>query len=312
MSLACIFPGQGSQVVGMGVDLVESYEVARELFARADDALGYSLSEICFNGPVEKLSNTAVAQPAILVTSVAVLRVLEEQGKLSHRACEATCGLSLGEYSALVFARSLSFDDAVRLVGRRGELMSEAGARRAGGMLSILGLEREAVEGIVEDAAGEGDLVIANINCPGQFVVSGDAAAIDRAESLAVEREAYRAVKLQVSGAFHSPLMAPAQQELAKTLDDVSLAAPEIPFLSNVTGDYENDAGRIRELLVLQLGSSVLWRKSMERLLADGVTRFHEIGPGTVLRGLLKRIDRNGLCVSVGTVETVEKLDVAG
>ena len=307
MSFACIFPGQGSQIVGMGLDLYETFDASRAVFDHADDALGYSLSTICFNGPPEKLANTAVQQPAILTTSLAALRALETSDALGEDGVAAACGLSLGEYSALVFAGVIALEDAVRLVARRGELMDQAGRARPGGMLSVLGLERETVEAICRDAAGGDTLVIANLNCAGQVVVSGDRAAIERAEPLAIERGAARAVVLQVSGAFHSSLMAPAQQGLAEALSDVAFSAPRVPFISNVTGAFENDPDRIKELLVEQLGSPVLWQASMERLLADGVTRFVEIGPGVVLRGLLRRIDRVARCECVGTAEAVRK-----
>jgi len=300
-----MFPGQGSQVPGMGGDLYEAYAGAREVYERADDALGYSLSEICFSGLPEKLGDTAVQQPAILVTSMAALRVLEETGKLSPSAAKATCGLSLGEYSALVFARAVSLEDAVRVVGRRGELMEEAARKRKGGMLSVLGLDREAVEEICRDASGSDTLVVANLNCPGQVVISGDVAAIDRAEVLSLERGANRAVRLRVSGAFHSPLMAPAQEGLSCALGEADVSSPAVPFVSNVTGAFEKDGGRIKELLVKQLGSPVLWHKCMDALLADGATRFLEIGPGNVLRNLLRRIDSTAVCRSVGTAEAV-------
>lgn len=303
-----MFPGQGSQIAGMGADLYEEYEVARDVYKRADDALGYSLSEICFSGLPEKLADTAVQQPAILVTSMAALRVLQDKGKLSPFTVVATCGLSLGEYSALVFARAISLEDAVRLVGRRGELMENAAKKRKGGMLSVLGLTRETVEEICRDASGSDTLVVANLNCPGQVVISGDVAAIGRAEALSLERGANRAVRLRVSGAFHSSLMAPAQEGLSRALADVTVSPPAAPFVSNVTGTFEKDAGRIKELLVRQLGSPVLWHRCMEVLLADGATRFLEVGPGNVLRNLLRRIDSAADCQSVGTAEAVRDL----
>ncbi|MFH0965649.1 MAG: ACP S-malonyltransferase [Planctomycetota bacterium] len=306
--VGCIFAGQGSQFVGMGTDLSERFPVAAQVYRRSEEVLGYSIAEVSFNGPQEKLSQTAVQQPAILTMSVAVLRVLEETGKLSPVGARATCGLSLGEYSALVFAGSLSFEDALTLVAKRGELMEAAGRERPGGMLSVIGLETQEVERLCAEAAEGQTLVLANLNCPGQVVISGDLTAVERAERIASDRGATRLVRLQVSGAFHSPLMESAQRGLAEALRNVEIRAPRVAFIANATGAYETSPERVRELLVRQIGSPVLWQKSMELLLADGVDRFVELGPGTVLRGLLKRISPDTECASVGTVETVEKL----
>ena len=303
--LAYIFPGQGAQFVGMGKELCDAFPVAKEIFDRANEALGFDLAKLCFEGPKQELSTTSVSQPAILTTSIAFLRVIEAE--IPELKPSASLGLSLGEYSALVFARAVSFEDALRLVGCRGRLMDEAGRRRRGGMVSVLGLDRRTVDEICTQAGGPDTLVTANVNCPGQIVLSGDMGAVERAERLALERGASRAVILRVSGAFHSPLMASAQEAFAEALSEVSMQAPRVPFVSNVTGTFEKDADRIKELLVRQLGSPVLWQLSMETLLGDGVVSFMEIGPGSVLRGLLKRIDGRAKCTSVGTVEAVEK-----
>ncbi len=306
---AYIFPGQGSQFLGMGVDLVERFDVARRTFEKADAVLGYSLREVCFNGPEERLEATGVQQPAILTVSIAALRALEGEGKVSPERAQTTCGLSLGEYSALVFAGALSFEDALTVVARRGGLMEEAGRKRKGGMLSVLGLDLAKVEAICREAGPPDILVVANRNCPGQAVISGDVAAVERAERMANERGADRVVRLRLSEAFHSPLMASVQEGLAEALTDVNLSPPRVPFISNVTGGQEDSPDRIKELLVKQVCSAVLWEQSMRTLIKAGAKEFVEVGPGNVLKGLLKRIDREVVCVSAGTVEAIEAIE---
>lgn len=295
---AWLFPGQGAQVVGMGKDLYGASPVARRVVDRADAILGFKLSSLCFDGPAERLDATDVCQPAIFVTSVALAEVWR-QGPGKALAADATAGLSLGEYTALWAAGSLSFEDGVRLTRRRGELMQAASDATASTMVSIMGLEEGAVKNICEAASSLGIISPANFNCPGQVVVSGTKAACAKAAELA-ESAGGKAVPLAVAGAFHSPLMASAAEGLAAELQRITLAAPKVPVVANVTGGYhQGDPASIRTLLVEQLTHSTLWQKSMQQLLADGFDEFIEIGPGRVLKGLMRKIDRQATVVNV-------------
>ena len=289
---ALLFPGQGAQAVGMGRDVCEAFPVARERFDQADSILGFSLSKVCFEGPADSLAATDVSQPAIFVTSVALMEVWRSEGPGKGLELGATAGLSLGEYTALWAAGSLAFEDGVRLTRRRGELMQAAADANPSTMVSIMGLDEEQVKNICDAASEAGIISPANFNCPGQIVVSGTKAACAQALDMA-EAEGGRAVELDVAGAFHSPLMAGAAQGLEAELERIQLAPPGVPVVANVTGEYHGaEAAGIRALLVRQLTECTLWQKSMERLLADGYDAFVEIGPGRVLRGLMKRIDR--------------------
>lgn len=290
--IAFLFPGQGAQFVGMGKALYESCPAAKELFDKADEILGYSLTDLCFNGPIEQLSKTEISQPAIFVTSLAALEALKAANPEIVENCEVTAGLSLGEYTALVFAGVMTFEDGLRLVQLRGQAMQEAADATESGMVSILGPEVSVVEDLCAQARGEDVLQVANLLCPGNTVVSGTKAACARLVELASETGAGRAVPLAVAGAFHTPVMRPADEKLAKALENVELAAPRIPVLSNVDTNTHPEPADLRETLVRQLLSPVQWEATMRKLLADGVDGFYEIGPGRVLRGLMKRIDR--------------------
>lgn len=296
---AFLFPGQGAQTVGMGKVLYDTLPAAKALFDKADEILGYSLTDLCFNGPMEQLSTTAVSQPALYVTSLAALESLKVSAPEAVEACSAAAGLSLGEYTALAFAGVLSFEDGLRLVQRRGQAMQEAADATPSGMVSLLGPEVEVVEDLCAKARGEEILQVANLLCPGNTVVSGTRAACERVVALAEETGAARAVPLAVAGAFHTPIMRPADEKLAEVLANVQISAPRIPVISNVDVEVHTDADDIRATLVRQLLSPVQWEKTMRKFIADGYDTFYEVGPGRVLRGLMKRIDRKMPCQGV-------------
>jgi len=306
--VGCLFAGQGAQYVGMGQDLAQRFPAARELFQRADERLGYSLSNLCFEGPGDELTATEHSQPAILTTSLAAAWSAWPQGRPRDEEVVAVAGLSLGEYSALVFAGALSFEDGLGLVARRGELMAEAGRQRPGTMTSIMGLDATVVEGICERAAELGVVVAANYNCPGQIVVSGEPEAVKRAAELAGQAGAFRVVELGVSGAFHSPLMEPARRKLAGLLEETPLARPWAPVVGNVTGEPTQEPEEIRQNLAEQLIHAVRWEACCRRILAQGAEALYEVGPGKVLKGLMRRIDRSVPVETLGKAEEVAAL----
>lgn len=298
-----LFPGQGAQYVGMGRELADRYPAARGVFERADDALDTDLSGVMWQGPEEELTATHNAQPAILTHSVAVHAVLAEH--LEDVGLAA--GHSLGEFSAHVAAGTLAFEDAVRAVRRRGELMFRAGQERPGTMAALIGLDDDAVESVCRTAAQAGGAcVAANFNSPGQVVISGDEPAVARAMEAAREAGARRVLPLNVSGAFHSPLMAVAESGLRAHLEDVPFATPAFPVVSNVEAEPVSDPGRARALLIEQLTSPVRWTASMRTMLGHGVDRFVELGPGRVLAGLMRRIERTADVASVDTAPQLE------
>jgi [acyl-carrier-protein] S-malonyltransferase len=301
--IAFIFPGQGSQAVGMGKDLAEKYPIARQTFEEADEALGYKLSQVCFEGLEEQLRLTEITQPAILTASIAALRVLEDRiPKPSFVA-----GHSLGEYSAHVASGTMSFADAVRTVRNRGKYMQEAVPVGVGAMAAILGMDLEKVATVCQDAAVGEVCSPANINSPEQIVISGNTAAVERGAKLADERGAKRAKLLPVSAPFHCSLMRPAQDRLEADLNKLKMQKPVYPVACNVEASFVSDELRSRSTLVAQVTSSVKWLQCMRLLIAQGVGTFVEIGPGKVLCGLMRQIDRSKTCLNVGDETSLTK-----
>ena len=296
--IAFLFPGQGAQHVGMGQSLAERYPAARALFDRAAEILGYDLAELCQSGPAERLDSTVISQPAIFVTSLAALEMLRAESPDTVLACRMAAGLSLGEYTALVFAGAITFEDGLRIVQQRGEAMQAAADAVPSGMVSALLLDRDQVETVCREAAGTDTLQVANLLCPGNTVLSGDMAACERAVEL-IGQAGGKAVPLAVAGAFHTPLMHPADETLAAALENVEIRQPQIPIVSNVDAEVHSDPDEIRRILVRQVVSPVLWEDSIRQMLDGGIGEFHEIGPGRVLKGLLKRIDRKIPCTTV-------------
>lgn len=288
---AFLFPGQGAQSVGMGAVGVPGPQ-SRALWDRAAAILGYDLFHVCANGPAERLNATDVSQPAIFVASLAALEELKLRQPQVVNDVAATAGLSLGEYTALVFAGAMTFDDGLRVVKARGEAMQAAAEATPSGMLALIGVDVADVEAIVAEARPAGTLEIANYLCPGNTVVSGALSAIERVEQLCVEKGGIRAARLAVAGAFHTDIMKPADEKLAAALSNITVTAPRLPVWSNVDARPHTDPGQIRDLLVKQVLSPVRWEETMRGLLVDGVERFYEIGPGRVLAGLLKRVNR--------------------
>lgn len=299
--IAYIFPGQGSQYVGMGKDLYEGSPVAREIYDRADDILGFPLSKVSFEGPEERLKQTGTTQPAIFVQSMALTRLLDG-GDASMAA-----GHSLGEYSALVFSGAMTFEDGLRLVGLRGALMQQAGEERKGTMAAVIGLAPEVVAALCAEAASEGIVQCANFNSPGQIVISGSVEGVRKAMQLAKERGAKLVKELVVSGAFHSPLMDGARNEMRHALKKAPIQDARIPVYANVSGRPVRKAEDIRTLLEAQVTSAVRWEESVRNMIADGAKTFVEVGPGNVLQSLVKRISDAAEVRGIDTIEDIQQ-----
>ena len=297
---ALLFAGQGAQVVGMGKDLAEKFPSAQAWFDRANAALGYDLAGICFNGPEADLTKTENAQPGIFLVSWVAFQLLKERAP--NFKFEATAGLSLGEFTALTAAGAMSFEDGLRVVRQRGKFMQEACDATRGGMAAIIGLD----EAPTREVCAEAGVVLANLNCPGQLVISGAAEKIAKACELAKAKGAKRALPLPVAGAYHSPLMASAQPKLGAELAKVNLVAPIVPVISNVTAQAHGTPTEISAKLVEQVCASVLWETSMRALLAQGFTRFIELGPGTALSGFMKRIDKSAQMLNIADAASLD------
>jgi [acyl-carrier-protein] S-malonyltransferase len=297
---ALLFAGQGAQVVGMGKDLAEKFPSAKAWFDRANAALGYDLAGICFNGPEAELTKTENAQPGIFLVSWVCFELLKE--KVPNLKFDATAGLSLGEFTALTAAGAMSFEDGLRVVRQRGKFMQEACDATRGGMAAVIGLD----EALTREVCAEAGVVLANLNCPGQLVISGESEKIAKACELAKAIGAKRAIPLSVAGAYHSPLMASAQPKLQNELAKITISPPTVPVISNVTAQAHGAPAEIAARLVEQVTSSVLWEKSMRGLQVQGFTRFIEIGPGTALSGFMKRIDKNAQMLNVADAMSLE------
>jgi [acyl-carrier-protein] S-malonyltransferase len=301
--IAFIFPGQGAQTVGMGKELAGLYSVARHTFQEADEALGMSISQLCFEGPEDQLRMTEITQPAILTMSTAVQRVLQEKGIVP----QFVAGHSLGEYSAHVAAGTISFADAVRTVRNRGRYMQEAVPAGEGGMAAILGMSPDQVQQVCADAA-EGEVVSpANINSPEQIAISGHLKAVERAAELAKQRGAKKARMLQVSAPFHCALMQPAQDRLAQDLHQLQFITPRIPVISNIDGEPKTSGDASRQALIQQVTGAVQWTGCMQKLIGLGVQQYFEVGPGKVLCGLMRQIDRSQICMNVEDETSLQK-----
>ncbi len=305
MKVAYVFPGQGSQWAGMGRDLYDNFEAAKAVFAQSDDALGLSLSRLCFEGPEEELRQTINAQPAIVTVSLACLEAIDEvSGNNGLPSPAFVAGHSLGEYTALAAAEVLDFATTVYLARERGRLMHEAGLKRPGGMVAVIGLD----EALLAEVCDETDTRIANVNCPGQLVISGAEENLAKAADLAKARGAHRTIPLPVSGAFHTPLMQPAVDGMSEIIATLSFHDPVIPIIANTTAQPLITADMVKAELLRQLCNGIEWQRSIEYMLGEGVSTFIEIGPGKVLSGLIKRIDKNVKTLNIGDAEAIRNI----
>ena len=303
--IAYVFPGQGAQAVGMGKNLYDSFDSIKALFKQADDAINFPITKMCFEGPKEELRKTVNAQPALVLVSIACLKAAQEVAGKAFPSPMFMAGHSLGEYTALAAANAIGFGTAVYLSRERGRLMYEAGMKQPGAMAAVLGIEEPALAEVCKQT----NTVIANINCPGQLVISGASENVAKASEMAKAKGAARVTPLQVSGAFHSPLMQPAVAGMTEILDKVSFKDPTVPIIANVTAQPLTKASQFRDELLNQLTSSVQWQRSVEYMLGQDVKSFIEIGPGKVLAGLLKRISRDAEMLNISDAASVKSLN---
>jgi [acyl-carrier-protein] S-malonyltransferase len=309
MKTAFLFPGQGAQAVGMGADIAGVFNEAACVYEKANEILGYDLRSICFEGPAEKLNTTTISQPAIFATSAAVLEVFRALDYTKQIQPDITAGLSLGEYTALYAAGVMSFEEGLKLVAKRGQAMQAAADAQSGSMVSIIGLEEDKVRELCEASAQDELLEPVNFNCPGQIVVSGTKTACSRAAELAAEYGAIKAVSLEVAGAFHTDMMSAAAEILEQALRQCNISEPsQVKTIANIDGQYYTTGENVIKGLTKQLTCPILWQKCMEKLLADGVEKFYEIGPGRVLTGLMRRINRKIKVVNVSSLQALNEL----
>jgi [acyl-carrier-protein] S-malonyltransferase len=309
MKTAFLFPGQGAQFIGMGRDVADAFPAAKAIFDRANKILGFDIAKICFEGPVETLNTTTMSQPAIFTVSAAILDIFRTSEKTKNIIADVTAGLSMGEYTALYAAGLISFDDGLKLVKKRGEAMQAAADKTKGGMVAIIGLDDEKTKALCAEA-GQGELLEGvNFNCPGQIAISGTIPACERAAGLAEKYGAMKAIRLEVAGAFHTTMMSPAADALGQALAQTNIKDPTQPkVIANITADYYANAKQIRESLTKQLVQPIYWQKCVERLMAEGVDTFYEIGPGKVLTGLMKRIHRRANIINVSSAAAINEL----
>ena len=309
MKTAFLFPGQGAQVVGMGAEIARSFPSAAEIFKKANDIVGFDLREICFEGPAEQLSSTTLSQPSIFTTSAAILEVLRTEPTTKGISADVTAGLSMGEYTALYAAGVISFEDGLRLVQKRGQAMQAAADANEGAMVSIIGLDEETTRSLCQQASDGDILEPVNFNCPGQIVISGDKEACRRITELAIKAGAIKAIPLEVAGAFHTSMMSDAAEALGTALAGSEITEPsQTQIIANIDAEYYQTSEKIKEGLVKQLTCTILWQKCMERLLADGVEKFYEIGPGRVLTGLMRRINRKTKVINISNLKAITEL----
>ena len=299
-NIAFVFPGQGAQYVGMGEDIYENFVEVRDLFKKAEEILKFNIKDLCFEGPVDRLKTTSIAQPAIFLVSIATLKALKIV--IPKIFPKAVAGLSLGEYTALVVGEAISFEDGLSLVYKRGEFMEEASQINPGGMVSLLGLDYHTVLDICKATGAE----IANLNCPGQIVISGRKESLEKAVNLAKEKGVKKTIYLEVSGPFHSSLMEPASNKLRLELNRIEIKSPSIPVVSNVTANFENTPQEIRNNLINQVSNTTRWEDSIKFLNKLGITTFLEIGPGKVLSGLIRRIDATLETYNIETIQDIK------
>jgi [acyl-carrier-protein] S-malonyltransferase len=306
MKTAFIFPGQGAQFIGMGKDVAEQFPAAKTIFENANKIVGFDLAKICFEGPAEQLNTTTMSQPAIFTVSAAILEVIRNTASLKP---DVTAGLSMGEYTALYAAGLISFEDGLLLVKKRGEAMQSAADASSGGMVAVIGLDEQKTKELCMEA-GHGELLEpVNFNCSGQIAISGTKSACQRAEQLAEKYGAMKAVKLEVAGAFHTSMMSPAAKTLSDALAKTKISEPtDVKAIANINSEYYTSAAQIRDSLARQLVQPIYWQKCVEKLLADGVEKFYEIGPGKVLTGLMKRINRKTAVENISTAAAVSEM----